>query len=220
MTVDRLATLMLGVSDNTATDMLLALAGRDRIDGLHAEYGHQTPRLMAPQLGISEQFHLFFSFPMQESMSYVNGTEAFQQEFLEERIVPLGSRATGGGGYNNESLFIDGSWQASPVDICGAFARHRLHEPGSDAALLVERALQAQAAQPNVRENWDRVWYKGGSLQSGANGLLVLTHAFMLERDGEAPVVVIGMANEPTGNIDVFAIQSLLGRLLELAREL
>ncbi|MEE4218416.1 MAG: serine hydrolase [Xanthomonadales bacterium] len=220
MTIDELSTLMLGVSDNTATDMLLGLAGRGRIDGLHAEYGHQTPEILAPQLGISEQFHLFFSFPESEALDYVTGTEAFQQDFLTNRIVPLGSRATGGGGYNNESLFIDGAWQASPMDICGAFARHRLHPPGSDAALLVERALQAGVAQPNVRENWDRVWYKGGSLTSGANGTLVLTHAFMLEKEGEQPIVLVGLSNNPGSDIDPFAIQSILGRFLELAAEL
>ncbi len=220
MSIDQLSTLMLGVSDNTATDMLLGLAGRDRFNGLHAEYGHSSPDLMAPQLGISEQFHLFFSFSLADALSYVNGTESFQRSFLNNRIVPLGSRDNSGGGFNNVSLFIDGSWQASPMDVCGAFARHRLHEPGSDEALLVERALQAQAAQPNVREHWDRVWYKGGSLGSGTNGLLVLTHAFMLEREGEPPVVVIGMANEPAGGIDTFNVQSILGRLLELARDL
>jgi len=63
MTIDELSTLMLGISDNTATDMLHGLAGRSRIDGLHGEYGHQTPEVLAPQLNISEQFHLFFSFP-------------------------------------------------------------------------------------------------------------------------------------------------------------
>ena len=222
LSVDELATFMLGVSDNTATDMLLALAGRERMNGLHAEYGHRTPELMAPQLGISEQFHLFFSFPMMEALSYVNGTEAFQRTFLEERIVPLGSSATGGGGFFNESLFIDGAWQASPLDVCGAFARHRRHVPGSDAALVVERALQASAAQPNLRERWDRVWYKGGSLDSGASGRLVLTHAFMFEREGESPYVLVGFSNNPSGGLENegFNIQSILGRLAQLAAEL
>lgn len=217
-TIDTLSTLMLAVSDNTATDMLLALAGRERFDGLHAEYGHRTPELMTPQLGISENFHLFFSFPLNESLSYVNGTEAFRRNFLENRIVPLGSSATGGGGFNHESLYIDGSWQASPLDICGAFARHRLHAPGSDADLVVNRALQSQVAQPNIREHWDRVWYKGGSLASGVNGLLVMTHAWMLERESEEPYVVVALANEPAGGIDGFAIQSVLGRIHELVR--
>ena len=219
LSVDALATFMLGVSDNTATDMLLALAGRERMDRLHAEYGHRMPELMAPQLGISEQFHLFFSFPMMEALSYVDGTEAFQRTFLEERIVPLGSSATGGGGFFNESLFIDGAWQASPLDICGAFARHRRHVPGSDAAFVVERALQAQAAQPNLRERWDRVWYKGGSLDSGASGRMVLTHAFLFEREGEAPFVLVGLSNNPAGGLEneVFNIQSVLGRLAQIA---
>lgn len=217
MSVDRLATLMMGVSDNTATDMLLALSGRDRIDSLHAEYGHATPELMAPQLGISEQFHLFFSFPMAEALEYVNGTESFQRDFLANRIVPLGASGSGGGGYFNESLFIDGAWQASPMDICGNFARHRQHAPGSDAALLVDRALQTSAAQPNVREHWDRVWYKGGNLESSVNGQLVLTHAFMLESAGRDPVVVVAMANNSSGQIDVFDVQSVVGRLLQLA---
>lgn len=106
------------------------------------------------------------------------------------------------------------------MDICGAFARHRLHRPGSDAALLVERALQAGIAQPNVRELWDRVWYKGGSLISGVNGTVVLTHAFMLEKKGEPPIVVIGLSNNPGSDIDGLAIQSVLGRFLELAADL
>ncbi|MEM1411840.1 MAG: serine hydrolase [Pseudomonadota bacterium] len=217
--IDKLSTLMMAVSDNTATDMLLDIAGRDRFDGLHAAYGHETPALMTPQLGISENFHLFFSFPFNESLSYVNGSESFRRQFLADRIVPLGSSATGGGGFNHESLYIDASWQASALDICRAYARHRLHTPGSDAALVVDRALQSQSAQPNVREHWDRVWYKGGGLSSGVNGRLVVTHAWMLERAGEAPWVVVGLANEPAGGIDPFVIQSNLGRVLELVRD-
>ncbi len=218
MTIDQLSTLMLGISDNTATDMLLSLAGRSRVEGLHASYGIANPLLMTPQLGISEQFHLFFSFPLSESQSYVNGTVAFRRNFLETRIIPLGAWGQGGGGgYNHESLYIDGSWQASPMAVCRAFARHRLHPRGSDAALLVERALGAESAQPNVREEWDRVWYKGGSLTSGVNGDLVLTHAWLLEREGERPLVLVGMSNNQPGGLDQFLIQSILGRLLELA---
>jgi hypothetical protein len=220
LSVDRLASLMMGISDNTATDMLHALVGRDRIDSIHAEYGHSQPNVLAPQLNISEQFHLFFSFSEAEALTYVNGTESFQRNFLEDRIGPLGSAETGGGGFFNESLFIDGAWRASPKDICGALARHRRHIPGSDAQLLVERAMQIGVAQPNLRERWDRIWYKGGSLDSGTNGRLVLTHAWLLERESERPVVVVALANESTGNIDGFDNQSILGRIHELVAEL
>ncbi len=216
LTIDELSTLMIGISENTATDMLLGQAGRERINGLHAEYGHSTPELMAPQLGISEQFHVLGSFSESDAMSYVDGTEAFQREFLQNRIVPLGRFAGPSNGWI-EPLFIDGTWRASALDICGAFARHRQHTPGSDAALVVERAMQVSVAQPNLRENWDRIWYKGGSLSSPTNGFLVLTHAFMLEREGEQPIAVIALSNNTGGNIDQFAVQSVLGRMFELA---
>ena len=217
LSVDRLATLMMGVSDNTATDMVLALAGRERTESLLGEYGHSQPEVMTPKLGVSEQFHLFQSFPETEARMYVDGSESFRRDFLEQKIIPLGSANTGGGGFFNESLFFDGAWLASPMDICGAFARLRQLTPGTDAQLVVERAMQAGAAQPNLRERWDRVWYKGGSLDSPFNGTVVLTHAWMLENEGERPVVVIGMANNPGEAVDGFRNQSILGRLLDLA---
>ncbi|HKJ16996.1 MAG TPA: serine hydrolase [Xanthomonadales bacterium] len=220
LTIDQYASLMMGISDNSSTDMLHALAGRDRIDSIHAEFGLSQPEVMAPQLNISEQFHLFQSFPEAEALMYVNGSESFQRQFLQNSIVPLGSVETGGGGFFNESLFIPGAWRASPNDICGAFARHWQHTPGTDAQLVVDRAMQISVAQPNLRERWDRIWYKGGSLDSPFNGQLVLTHAWLMEREGERPVVVVALANDPDGNIDGFQNQSILGRIHELAAEL
>ena len=138
------------------------------------------------------------------------------QMFLQNQIEPLGSFADTGGGFNNETLFVTGSWRASPADVCRAFASHRQWAAGSDALQLADRALGAQAAQPRVRPRWDRVWYKGGNLVSGANGQLVLTHAWMLENAGEDPYVVVAMLNDVNGGIDVFDTQSVLGRILQL----
>lgn len=220
MTIDILSSYMMAVSDNTATDMMLAIAGRDRIDGLHAEYGHKTPLILAPQLGISEQNNLFFSFSESDVLSYLNGSEAFQRNFLENRVVPLGAYRPGAGTFNNSSLVVSGYWQASAMDVCGAFARHRRHAPGSDAALLVERALQMGIAEPFHRKHWDRVWFKGGGLPSPFGGFSVLTYAFMLEREGEQPVVVITMANDEAGGLEQGPLLSPIRRLLELARGL
>jgi hypothetical protein len=213
-----IATLMLGISDNTATDLLHETIGRDFINQSINSLGLSQPQALTPLLGISEQFHLFFSFSLSTALSYVNGSEAFQADFITNQIEPLGALTTFP--FNNESLFIGGSWQASPMDICQTFAYLRDLPEGSDALFLADTALGAGVAQPEVRNFWDRVWYKGGSLESSANGLLVLTHAWMLERQGENPYVIIGMANNPTGNIDVFNVQSVLGRILELTRGL
>jgi hypothetical protein len=208
-----LATLMMGISDNTATDLLHERVGRSLLDGLVVSYGHATPTLLQPFLNISEQFHVFRSFDLATANSYVNGSETFQYGFLASQIEPLGPNT--GGAFFHPDLLSEGTWEASPADVCRAFAALRRLPAGSDAFRMVDRAMGAQAAQPNVRGAWDRVWYKGGSLSSGANGFHVLVHAWLLEDAGREPFVVVAMANSVGGGIDQFNVQSVLGRVLQ-----
>jgi len=155
------------------------------------------------------------------AQGYVNDSETNQQTFIDTQLVPLGPVAAFP--FNNESLFTAGSWRATPMDICANMARLRQYDPGSNALALVDRSYGAQAAQFRVRPNWDRVWYKGGSLVSGATGYHVLTHAWLLENNGRWPIVVVGMTNDASGGIDddqgIFKVQSVLARILELADE-
>lgn len=208
-----LATLMMGISDNTATDLLHARVGRGLLDGLVVDYGHASPELLQPFLNISEQFHVFRSFDLATANGYVMGSEASQYTFLDTRIVPLGPNS--GGPYFHAGLLSEGTWKASPLDICRAFAALRRLPAGSAAFRMVDRAMGSQAAQPNVRGAWDRVWYKGGSLNSGASGYHVLVHAWLLEDAGRDPFVVVAMANSAAGGIDQFRVQSVLGRVLQ-----
>ncbi len=219
-TVTELATLMMANSDNTATDLLHELVGRDAVGDIVNAYGVAQPAVLTPFLNISEQFHLFFSFSLNDALSYLNGSESFQQQFLSNQIEPLGPYVPGTGGFNNESLLTAGSWRATALDICRTFASLRNLANGSDALSVVNLALGSQAAQPNVRNAWDRVWYKGGSLASGSTGLHVLTNVWMLENSGEDAFVVIALANDPAGGIETFAVQSVTSRLLELVAEM
>ncbi|HPF72504.1 MAG: serine hydrolase [Rhodanobacteraceae bacterium] len=209
-----MAILMLGISDNTATDHLHQWVGRETIESYIAASGTAHPDLLLPLLSINEQFHLFFSFPLVTSQGYVNGSESFQRDFLDSQIVPLGPVTSYP--YSNESLFISGSWQASPMDVCNNLAHMRTSTPAGDASALVDAALGASAGQPGIRNAWDRVWYKGGNLRSGVNGDLVLTHAWLLERSGEAPYALIAMSNNAGGNIDAYKVQSITNRILQL----
>ncbi len=90
------------------------------------------------------------------------------------------------------------------------------------ARLVVERALGAGVAQPNQRNEWDRIWYKGGNLivesDPGNPGFeqVVLTHAWMLENEGSDPWVVVALSNGPTDDIDGFDVQSITGRIFEI----
>ncbi|MEM9531025.1 MAG: serine hydrolase [Pseudomonadota bacterium] len=220
LTVDELATLMLSLSDNTATDLLHELVGRERLNRLVGELGHSTPDAITPFLKTGEQFHLLNTFSLVQAESYQNGTEQFQADFVVNQIEPLGNFVDNRGNVNNTSVYTTVTWRASPRDVCQALAAHRVWPRGSDQARQVDRALGAQAAQPNVREAWDRVWYKGGGLSISATTQVVLTHAWLLENGGEDPWVLVALSNNPGANIDQFAVQSVLGRLLQLAANL
>ncbi len=213
-----LANLMMVNSDNTATDLMHAWAGRARMNQAVLELGPANPDLLRPLLGINEQFHVFRSFPLAEALSYVNGSEPFQAQFVVDRIEPLGPITAYP--FFHVDLMTSGTWQASPMDICAAFAALRRLPKGSEALAVVDAALGGQAAQPEVRGDFDRVWYKGGSLAASTNNFHVLTHAWMLEDAGRDPFVVIAMSNSNAGGIDQFAVQSITGRMLELVSQL
>lgn len=215
-----LATLMMGISDNTATDLLHERVGRALLDALVADYGHADPGVLRPFLNVSEQFHVFRSFDLATANAYVTGTEAFQYDFLANQIEPLGPLNTATAPFFHVPLLTDGTWRASPLDICRAFAALRRLPGGSEAFRMVDRAMGSQAAQPNVRAQWDRAWYKGGSLATGSSGLHALAHAWLLEDAGREPFVVVALANSSAGGIDQFNVQSVLGRVLELTAAL
>jgi beta-lactamase class A len=219
--VGDLATLMQGISDNTATDMLLARVGRAPVETLVVNWGMPAAPAanpLLPFMGITQTFHLFRSFALTTAEDWPTLTEAQQVDFLQNQIVPLGNSF---GSFFHAPLLTRVTWRASPLEICRAFAGLRYGTySGSEAQRLVDRAMGASAAQPNVRAEWDRVWYKGGSLASSANGTHVLVHSWLLEDAGRDPYVVVVMSNSDGGGIDAFNVQSVAGRILQLAAAL
>ena len=220
--VGDLTTLMMGNSDNTATDIMHQLAGRGRVDQIFTDFNMAQPNVMTPLLGISETFHLVYNVNSVNRNAYLSGSEAFQQNFLQTDLIPRG-RFTGGA-LSDNALLNTATWKATPLDICNAFAALRRFPEKSTSLRLIDRAFASQAAQPFVRNQWDRVWYKGGSLASTSNNFHVLTHAWMLEDQGRDPYVLVSMANDPAGNIlgnvNNFQIQSVNGRILQLLAEM
>lgn len=216
-----LAGMMLGNSDNTATDLVHETVGRSGVDAYIDISGVDDADILKPMLSVNEQFHLYFSFDLATANAYVNDSEANQLDFINNQIVPLGPVSSFP--FANDSLLTSGTWRATPMDVCANMATLRQYDRGSDAMFAVDRSYGAQAAQFRVRPNWDRVWYKGGSLTSGSTGYHVLTHAWLLENNGQWPIVVVGMTNDAAGGIDadsgIFKVQSVLSRILELTAQ-
>jgi hypothetical protein len=224
-TAEQLAIFMMGNSDNTATDILHQFSGRAQTDQVFTDLGMAQPTVMTPLLGLSEQFHLILNPSISAAArdAYLNGSEAFQQSYLQNTLIPLG-RFAGGGVLNPISLLNTHTWRATPMDVCRAMAALRKFPDRTNAQRLIDKAFGAGAFLPGVRNQWDRVWYKGGSLQSTSTNQHVNTNAWMLEKVGRDPVVFVTYSNDPNGGLstnpavtpNIFQVNSLLGRMHQL----
>jgi hypothetical protein len=220
-TVRDMAIMMMANSDNTSTDHLHELVGRDAIEAIISDYGIVETGQLLPFLNISEQFHVFRSFDLPTALTYVNGDLAFREQFLAAQIEPLGPSFGASFPFFHEVLLSTGTWSASARDICRTLAGMHALPRASIGFEVVDQALGFQAALPNVRDQWGRVWYKGGGLSSGATGQHVLTHAWLLQKDGESkPWIVVGLTNDSGGGIDAFQVNSILSRIIELIGEM
>jgi hypothetical protein len=215
-----MAIMMMADSDNTSTDHLHELVGRQAIEDVVADYGIVETTQLLPFLNVSEQFHVFSRFDLPTALTYVNGTLPFREQFLANQIIPLGPSFPVSFPFFHEALLSTGTWSASARDICRTLAGMHALPRNSVGFEVVNQALGFQAAQPDVRGKWERVWYKGGGLSSGATGRHVLTNAWLLQKDGEqAPWVVVGLTNDTAGGIDIFQVNSVLSRILALIAE-
>lgn len=189
-----LANLMIGVSDNTATDHLHELVGRTRIEQTLLNFGNRNPRFMRPFLSTNEQFHIFWSLSPTLANRYANSGDAQQRAILTNSIEPLGPVTEFR--QNNTAALLKSSWAASAFDVCQAYAGLRRFNNRSAAYRIMDQAAGADAVLLSARKHWDRVWQKGGSLANN-QGNYVLTLSWLFESDDKGAYVVVLMANNP-----------------------
>ncbi|MGH9059404.1 MAG: serine hydrolase, partial [Acidimicrobiales bacterium] len=154
-TLAEYADLMVSISDNTATDHLIHLVGRDRVAHQLSLFGHGRPQANEPFLTTKAFFQLKFGpAHVRRYLSTPPPERAAMVEQLERLPLPDTSRPW------TEPRDIDQiEWFASPVDICHAYAGLlRLNQSEIDHALSLDPGgLGLDTARFPV------VWYKPGN---------------------------------------------------------
>lgn len=188
VSVEEAATKMISISDNTATDMLVGLLGRDAVEAW-AEGWMADASANEPFLTTREMVLLHYAEGLGDR--YLATPQRERDAFLASSVDPLPLSAIGSA-YTTEPRFVDTiEWFGSPEDLCRAFAG--LHAQAQDPALS---PLPAVLSQEDVgidlpRRAWPTVWYKGGS-EPG-----VLTMGWLAtDADGET-FVVEAMVSDP-----------------------
>ena len=209
VTLHTLATLMISISDNTATDTLIRLVGRDAVAKAMRSSGHSDPSRTRPFLTTIEAFGL--KGGSDERIAQYNAADdAGQARLLGEWADTLTAQRVGAEGtLHAEPRAIDSiEWFASPADVVRVLDRlRRQNDPAALAILGVSPGMSAAS-----RSAWDYAGFKGGS-ETG-----VISLNWLLRDKAGQWFALTGSWNDPEKAVDNAKFQQLMARLDKFAR--
>lgn len=205
VTVETLATQMISISDNTATDTLIRLVGRDTVEARVAAAGHSQPAAMHPFLTTSDAFRLKLGAQSVRD-AYARSDGAGRLQIVND--LPAGIDVAQGDisalGTGKPVAIDSIEWFASPADIVRMLDMLRRR---SDPQVLAILGVSPGMA-PELRRSFTTVGFKGGS-EPG-----VLNLSWLLRRPSGSWYVVTASWNNPAAPVDNSRLEWLAQRLL------
>lgn len=188
---------MIAVSDNTATDHLIARLGRENVEAEMAAMGHVAPERNVPLLATREWFAFKVKLGFSQTRGYLDADIPGRRTFLAEKVGPIAATLEEADTFSwTRPRRIDTiEWFASGNDLCRALAslRDRAQQPG---LAPITGVLSAQPGIAFDARTWSYVGYKGG-YETG-----VLNHTWLLQRgDGRWFALVLTL-NDPLHELD------------------
>lgn len=207
MTLQSLATLMISISDNSATDTLLHLLGRERVSDFALKQDMLDSKGM-PVLTTLEAFVL--KEPGHKAMR-----ERWAKARAPERLALLRSEARGWTVADAKAVMLTGTpqsidtveWFATPRQMANAlvwFADKA--SPEARAILAVNPGLPDPA-----RRGWSYIGYKGGS-ETG----VIAANYLLINKDGRRYIVSAAW-NDRSKAVDNDRFFALVNRMITLA---
>ncbi len=205
VTLETLASLMVSVSDNTATDALIDLLGRQAIMQAMIDSGHRGVALNDPFLKTRELF-LLKGGPKERMQAYQVGDSDERSQILAQLEDIAVEQAQIQSAFSAGPIAIDVEWFASADDLANLF---RFMRETADPRAFEIMAINTSTT-PTARANWKYVGYKGGS----EPGVLNLT--YLLKRELGAHYALVLSWNNPDANLDETALELIAQRILSL----
>jgi hypothetical protein len=195
--VRELATEMIRVSDNTATDHLMDLVGREAVEQIQLEMGHSEPMVNVPFVTTREVTILFFSeSDIGERYRAVGLSE--RRSILDDEVAGLPLPA----GRRIRTVIpaqYSIGWLGTAGDACRALV-WLMEDEGA-------RSILTNSPRSPNPDLWPVLGFKGGSF----NG--VATAAWWMQAgDGQAYVAVVSLVNE-TELLDLDKVIELMTRI-------
>lgn len=199
VTVQTLATLMISISDNTATDTMLTLLGRDRVDAMAARYGGTVPVLTTREA---------FAIKADRALTtaWIAAAPAQRGAMLAAQAQRIASAPIDPLLFSSGPVASEGvEWFAAPRDMARLLASLR------DAGPVVRDILSINPGiAPATAGRFGYVGFKGGS-EPGVIALNVLVQA----KDGRW-YAVTGSWHRPDAAVEEAPFLALVTRALDL----
>ena len=207
LTLHTLASLMISISDNTATDHLIEIVERERVEEVMRKSEHSAPGLNTPFLKTRELFLL--------KGGDADRLAAYRAAGPDERCRILAGLkgedldlAALARTFDGNPVAIDVEWFASAEDLRKLFLYMMMK--GDPRALEV---LSINAGLPDaVADKWQHIAFKGGS----EPGVLHLTW-LLQDEAGEWHLLNLAW-NNPTAPVDQDTLTLIAQRIASLAR--
>jgi hypothetical protein len=189
------AALMIGESDNTATDHLIARLGRENIEADLALFGHGAPELNRPFLNTRELFTFRIGMSAEQVAEYLSASDVEQRRMLSDVVDPYPLLEVGWGTWTAPRWAGSVEWFASPSEICLVLAK--LFELSRQTGLEPLRDILMQNRGGNINSrDWPLAGFKGG-YEAGVYNL-----SWLLTRDDGRIFVLTAGFNDPEYYID------------------
>ncbi|MGH2535091.1 MAG: serine hydrolase [Thermomicrobiales bacterium] len=200
---------MMASSDNTATDHLITLLGRERVEAYMAAMGHEQPELNRPLLLTREWFALKLRYTEGELADYLDLSETEKRRFLADEVDPVAATLSEVEQWLGPNEIKTIEWFASAGDLCRATAS--LHAQAQQTGL--SPIYDALSLNPGVAwdaETWRYVGFKEG-YETG-----VKSYAWLLQRADGRWFALTAIINDPSEEIDGFHLRQLMVTAVDL----
>jgi hypothetical protein len=208
--LEEFARAMISISDNTATDHLIARVGRERVESV-VERLSRGPRTGEPLLTTMEMFRLKLGGDADLLGRFASAGDDERRRMLEpgRDVSRLTPNLLAAAVWSVPTEIERVEWFASAVECCLAMAEldaiHR-RDPGAPVSSIL--SLNPGLAFP--AQTWPRVWFKGGS----EPGVLNLT--WLLTRTDGRTFGISMTWNDPRRALDEQGLLDLAGSAVEL----
>jgi beta-lactamase class A len=200
----------ISVSDNTATDHLLAFVGRGAVESAVRASGHADPMRLVPFLSTRELFALKLLASPDERSAYIAADRTHKRRLLDgyDRRDPAEIMAHAES-FTKPVSIESIEWHASPEDLCKLMVQLHVRAQ-APATAPVRDILSINPGLPDEKKQYSYIGYKGGS----EPGVLNLT--WLLQRAGDQKWLFLTVGfNDKNNPID----ESKAGAVAATARE-